>query len=533
MKILFTGETPRLPESDPQRDRSAGVPRLSDHLLTKHHARLLRPDDAPVMAGAAAPGATVYRYNRLLMCHRLLGDQEKLSEMDQALASRGLRVDRSVLGKGPLSPRFHRVDVAVGDAERPGTVDAWQVLQNLRGAVDLGHCSPEVTSRMRLEHLMVGSALQGAGAFLGMGDDQGEPRGGVPVPGNYLARAYSGRMPVDLVVPMPRRRPLSAVPGGRRPVVAVLDSGVSPTHPAFEVSERQDRADTFVTVDSALQEELAAGADPESPQIHGPWDVMVTESSLTGEITSHFGHGTFITGLIRQLAPDAQVRSIRVMHNDGMVYEHECLAALVSLVEEVERARAGDPTAQPVDLVCLSFGYTDEDPDDRPGGPIAAAIDRLTDLGVPVVAAAGNYASTRPFYPAAFAAGSRPQQAAPVISVGALNPNGSVAMFSNDGPWVSCFATGAALVSTFPTYADGAENPWRSSRPGGRHRETMDPDDFGSGYAVWSGTSFAAPLVAARLAAALLDHADTTDLASQELAAVTHRVQAAVKAIGG
>ena len=199
----------------------------------------------------------------------------------------------------------------------------------------------------------------------------------------------------------------------------------------------------------------------------------------------------------------------------------------------MERARDGDDTAQPVDAICLSFGYVDEDPDDKVHGALSTVIKRLTALGVPVIAAAGNYASARPFYPAAFAAEPQPQQAAPVISVGALNPNGSVAMFSNEGPWVSCYATGAALASTYPTYADGADYPARGNKRGGRHRESLDPDDFGSGYAVWSGTSFAAPLVAGKLAAALVANADIADLAATDTQSVTHRVQSAIKAIGG
>jgi hypothetical protein len=35
-------------------------------------------------------------------------------------------------------------------------------------------------------------------------------------------------------------------------------------------------------------------------------------------------------------------------------------------------------------------------------------------------------------------------------------------------------------------------------------RETIDPDDFSGGFAVWSGTSFAAPVAAGELACALV-----------------------------
>jgi len=39
-------------------------------------------------------------------------------------------------------------------------------------------------------------------------------------------------------------------------------------------------------------------------------------------------------------------------------------------------------------------------------------------------------------------------------------------------------------------------------------RECIDPDDFTGRFAVWSGTSFAAPNVGAQIAAALLKHFD-------------------------
>ncbi len=144
-------------------------------------------------------------------------------------------------------------------------------------------------------------------------------------------------------------------------------------------------------------------------------------------------------------------------------------------------------------------------------------IDALRRHGVAVVVSAGNDSSTRPCYPAAFAPWltswdpPTPQTpgdpaAPPVVAVGALNPDGSTALMSNDGPWVTCQRPGAAVVSTMPTDQDGSLTP-SVDLPGLRARErrrTIDPDGFAGGFGVWSGTSFSAPLMAGDLAEALL-----------------------------
>jgi subtilisin family serine protease len=126
-------------------------------------------------------------------------------------------------------------------------------------------------------------------------------------------------------------------------------------------------------------------------------------------------------------------------------------------------------------------------------------------------------------------ADSSAQGAAPLVSVGALNPNGTTALFSNTGPWVRCYAPGASVVSTVPM-TDGGAQPIARTVAAGRKRETIDPDDYSAGFAVWSGTSFAAPVIAGRIAAALHGVEPTS---GGRAGRVARAVEAAGKVVAG
>jgi thermitase len=96
-----------------------------------------------------------------------------------------------------------------------------------------------------------------------------------------------------------------------------------------------------------------------------------------------------------------------------------------------------------------------------------------------MVAAAGNDASSRPFWPAALP---------DVIGVAATGPDGDLAAFSNRGDWVDATAPGVDVVSSYVRLLPGEEGvaPGTTTRVYGAAR--------------WSGTSFAAPRIAAELA---------------------------------
>ena len=95
------------------------------------------------------------------------------------------------------------------------------------------------------------------------------------------------------------------------------------------------------------------------------------------------------------------------------------------------------------------------------------------------VAAAGNDSWSAPFWPAAFDW---------AVGVGSLDRDGRVSDYSNFGVSADVYALGRNHVNAFP---DGTFEC----------HETPDKGDirvFGTAMARWSGTSFAAPVVAGK-----------------------------------
>jgi subtilisin family serine protease len=233
------------------------------------------------------------------------------------------------------------------------------------------------------------------------------------------------------------------------------------------------------------------------------------ENPLEGTLASDVGHGTFIAGLIRQTCPDANILAVRIMHSDGIVSESDLLRALNRLLARQAIALSQHDATSVIDSVSLSLGYYHESPPDEVFDHVLLpTLDELAKRGVAVVTSAGNDATTRQMYPAAFT----PNPAGPVVhptpgevplvSVGALNPSGtSVALFSNSGGWVTTHRPGAAVISTMPVTLDASLQPTAAtSVPRDGARADIDVDDFTGGFATWSGTSFAAPILAGEIA---------------------------------
>jgi subtilisin family serine protease len=275
----------------------------------------------------------------------------------------------------------------------------------------------------------------------------------------------------------------------------VLDTGCAP-HAWFE----PDVVQTRVELDGVPIGLDDPAHDPDlSPDLVGPLD---------GQIDPVSGHGTFVSGVVLQACPDATILAPRIADSLGRVVESDLSDALEQIAELVQRYAQGLKGGRRIDVLNLSLGYYHETPDDvLYSAALRDVILQITAAGCAVVCSAGNDATSRPMFPAAFP--GEPGDA-PLLAVGAKNPGGhSVALFSNTAPWVDLYACGVSVLSTFPAFDGGAQAVTRRDAFGQR-RESLDPDDFSAGFAVWSGTSFAAPLVSGTIAR-MLDEAGGLD----------------------
>jgi thermitase len=196
--------------------------------------------------------------------------------------------------------------------------------------------------------------------------------------------------------------------GSQGIVIAVVDSGVKLDHPEF--AGRLTAGYDFVNHDDQADDDV--------------------------------GHGTHVAGVI---AANCRLMPVKVLNENNLGSWSQLAQGILFAVDNGAR------------VINLSLGAA------TPSETLASAVQYALDMGVIVVAAAGNNGADAPFYPASLDG---------VIAVGATNNAGERWSRSNFGSYVDLVAPGALIYSTY-----------------------NDMNNLYHGYTYMSGTSMATPFV--------------------------------------
>lgn len=247
-------------------------------------------------------------------------------------------------------------------------------------------------------------------------------------------------------------------------IVAVIDTGVDPSHPVlmpvlmpgYDFTRNRDSADEKADVSQST----AAVVDGVGPAWVNQSTAAVVDQSTAAVVDSNqyaaYGHGTMVAGIIHLVAPKAMILPMKAFGADGSGYTSDVLRAIYKSVQQNAR------------VLNMSFSFASSSKE------LSNAITYANKSGVIVVAAVGNDGLKTTVYPAGYS--DR------VMGVASTTNSDVRSAFSNYGSMVFVGAPGEGVVTTYP---------------------------WGTYAAVW-GTSFSTPFVAGT-AALLLDVNSTAD----------------------
>ena len=229
---------------------------------------------------------------------------------------------------------------------------------------------------------------------------------------------------------------------GAGTTVAVLDTGAQLGHPALKARFAGVPRYDFVDDDT----------DPSEPAF------SKNKQRAANEVV---GHGTHVAGIVNLVAPQARLMPLRVLDREGY-------GTVFHVAEGIAYADLNG-----ADVINLSLG--------TPGWSrlVREKVEGAIGHGVVVVAAAGNYDSLQPQYPASNLVPAALDDDG-LLAVTSVSPTEKKTDFANYGPWVDIAAPGEEILSTYPV----------------------------NKYAYWSGTSMATPFVAGE--AALIQSIDAS-----------------------
>jgi subtilisin family serine protease len=263
-------------------------------------------------------------------------------------------------------------------------------------------------------------------------------------PVNYFGTAvwsgYANQPAAAIVHVQDARKTFQVVGLG---VVADIDTGVDPNHPALEKVLLQGFDFTRNQAGGSEISDFASPAPPPCPNCQ-PGIVNQSTAAVLDQSTAAvldgnlqyaaFGHGTMVMGIIHLVAPRARLLPLKAFHSDGTGYLSDVLRAIYYAVQNN------------ADVINMSFDFKTASTE------LTNALNYANQLNVICVASAGNDGQGPPtkVYPAALQS-----DVMGVASTSDLDTRSTFSNYGNAIVWVA--APGEAIVTTYPfgTYAAG------------------------------------------------------------------------------
>jgi subtilisin family serine protease len=255
-------------------------------------------------------------------------------------------------------------------------------------------------------------------------------------------------------------------------VVAIIDTGADPNHPALsavlvpgydftrDVAGFSELADLDPTMAAQLQQSTTSILDAQNTLSLNASAVAILNQSTTSILDqsttsildsslAEFGHGTMTAGIVHLVAPTAQIMPLKAFRADGSSNLSDIIRAIYY---------AADHGAN---VISMSFSMG------QPSPGLQAAVQYALNKNVTLVASSGNDGLKTLVWPASYGG---------VQGIGSSTSSDTRSSFSNYGSGVVTFAApGEAVITTYP----------------------------GGNYAAGWGTSFSAPMVAGSAALVL------------------------------